>query len=1349
MSQTDQPTLSRTWADLLYEIHHPPAGQSSVDSAGFHCDVLIVGSGYGGSVAAAALGETLDAKGGPLRVWLLERGQAYVPGEFPSQMADLAGHVRFNTPHDPGTRGRRDGLFDIRVGEDLGVVLANGLGGGSLINAGVMLWPQEEVFQQSPWPMAIQQSLPALQALSRRMQVRLGAATSLDQDNTIQRQDQGLSKFDALGRISQGGDQRGHRADFKPTPITVAMRDGDLSSDGIELKACIRCGDCATGCNHGAKISLDTNLLSYAARRGVRLFTGATVLHIAPVNPVMPNDDGWLLTVNHTDQQRQWREGLSFTLRARRVILAAGSLGSTGILQRSASSTFPLSGKLGQGFSGNGDLLMAAYKQEHVARAIADEMTDPASRDVGPTITAMIDQRRPASSKAELHRGYVIQDLAIPGPLQRVFEEITLTSHAIRQMTHLDGADHHADDPGTDPLCVQPAFMRRTLPLAMIGHDRAEGRISLVEPAPGTSVPVDGSGGAPVLASDGAVTVSWPELRADPRFDRQIDELASLCQASGAGGSILPNPIWQPLPSKLSRQRGPLLIAHPLGGCGMGDTSQTGVVDHIGRVFIPGSGAGKQDDTYNGLAVLDGAMIPSSLGINPSLTIATLSERAMAQLLPAWQLGARRTDQGDIRARAMLPAPPLPSSESTWIEITEQMRGWVGDYGIEITLRLEETPVSTLLRGNPFKRQLVVNKEASFLRVIRKPARIAYDSWDEPQAQVVLKARLSGHLFALHRERSTITQRFGRSAAAWVANRGIRQVTQVAIRFLTGQTLPDDEDIDLFAAAAGLGVSIAHGGEVRLIDYDLVIEEVTQASDIWAPAPDLIGQHIQGSKRLTYSCQSNPWQQLTVMALVAFPRLDVARLRHKTLSLNMAYLAELRIPLLRVTRQRDLPTTLLDLSCLVALFARMLVRIHLLSLHAPDKPLFACQPEAPPKLRPGRLPGLPQPIVTRLVTGPTGADRVTPEVLLTRYPARQAGARQHPLVMLHGYSASGTTFAHPALDPGLAATMWQDGHDVWVVDLRTSPGLTKTATLPWTFEDVALSDIPIALAHIADQGPSGQVNVFAHCMGSAMLWMALLTPDQPARPRHGPAREALNRLQKPQGLPLIHRLGMSQIAPIIHFSEGNLLRAFVLRYVRQYLPLGPYRFKPSPEDTLTHKGINDLLDQLLATIPYPQAEWRKENPLIPPWRTTPWAGTRRRMDLLYGRTFNLPMVSRKVLHHIDDFFGPMNLNTLSQVLHMARNKRLTNPSGHSIYLSQRRLTQAMDNLDAMMSVHGEQNGLSDIKGMYAFKAYVQTLGPAHDAKYTVHPIANLGHQDCLIGTRAAQDVFGHIKTFFQ
>ncbi len=67
--------------------------------------------------------------------------------------------------------------------------------------------------------------------------------------------------------------------------------------------------------------------------------------------------------------------------------------------------------------------------------------------------------------------------------------------------------------------------------------------------------------------------------------------------------------------------------------------------------------------------------------------------------------------------------------------------------------------------------------------------------------------------------------------------------------------------------------------------------------------------------------------------------------------------------------------------------------------------------------------------------------------------------------MIPGYSASGTTYAHPALDPHAAGYFWERGRDIWILDMRTSCGM-PTARLPWKFEDAALADIPKAIDYI-------------------------------------------------------------------------------------------------------------------------------------------------------------------------------------------------------------------------------------------------------------------------------------------
>ena len=112
-----------------------------------HYDVVVVGSGYGGGVAASRL-----ARAGK-RVAVLERGREFVTGEFPARFPDLRGEMQLT-----GKRlrlGSPTGLYDVRFGEDMHVLIGCGLGGGSLINAALAVRPDPRVFSDPVWPSEI------------------------------------------------------------------------------------------------------------------------------------------------------------------------------------------------------------------------------------------------------------------------------------------------------------------------------------------------------------------------------------------------------------------------------------------------------------------------------------------------------------------------------------------------------------------------------------------------------------------------------------------------------------------------------------------------------------------------------------------------------------------------------------------------------------------------------------------------------------------------------------------------------------------------------------------------------------------------------------------------------------------------------------------------------------------------------------------------------------------------------------------------------------------------------------------------------------------------------------------
>ena len=1402
--------VSRSFAELAHDLAVDPERGAFRARHGVDFDVLIVGSGYGGAIAAAELaGHTADDSRA-LRIGVLERGREYLPGAFPTRMADLAGHVRFSTPEAKQPRGVREGLFDVRAGTDIATVVASGLGGGSLINAGVMLAPTESVLARRCWPAEIRadDTLPDWYARAR---VLVGAARSpAARPNTILDHPDGAPpKYRALQRLAH---QAPH-ARFGPVPITVAMRAG-VSSGGVALEACVRCGDCATGCNFGAKDSLDVNLLARAARAGVEVYTGATAIRLEPAD----DGAGWRLFANHTDEKLRARQRV-VPVRARRVVLAAGTLGSTELLLRSRSARLVLSPALGDGFSGNGDMIAAVYRRTHPTQSVGDEDAAPALRDIGPTITGLVDLRDDPLEPI------AIEELAIPGPLRRLLEESLATTDTLTQLGRFAHGRHRVDDDGRDPAAVDPDAVARTSIVAMMGDDGAAGRIVPVSEA------LDDDDG------DGTVTVRWPGLADHPLFARQIATLERLVPDSEARAAVFPHPLWQPIPpnvaSVIGTTPGPLLTVHPLGGCRMADDPRQGVVDGIGRVYVDEGGRWVARDD---LVVLDGSIVPTSLGVNPALTIAMLALRAVGTLRDrVWRLGppgraARSADATTLpvlerpRRRPIDPYAAPPRPVDTELEVLERLVGRVDleiagnaqPFVVELTLRFLPAPIGALMsrldrslelrtHGNPdfpetnpldegttafgsrirvytlddwhdlfgdpaTREDLALPARGPAAERLRRREAYVRDRERCLDERAALRAPLSGNLRFLHRAKSSAFGRVLAALPAWALNRGLRDVWQSledCVRSLVSGGR--GHGVGMLDWIRQLGPLLSRAGEVRLFDYELRIGEPEGAVD-----PRLRGivagdRRIVGAKRLSYTPGGNPWQQLQTVELERFPLL-APHLRRRHLVLDAAWLARVGTPLVRVTQQNSQPDAIVDMGAFLAYLLRLLVHLHVWSFRKPDEPRrdhFDSR-----RRLPAALPGISGFTPITLDTGERWGPRDEPvQVLLSRYrlaagdalargPRRglrrtsaplddPGGERRNPVVLLHGYSASGSTYAHPAVRPNLVRRLCALGRDVWVVDLRTSAGL-PSAVGDWRIEDVAFRDIPLALERIraqrraegADERP---IDVVAHCMGAVMFSMAVMRPDD----HDGPCRAQLEALPGWLG-----RVVLSQAGPAIEFSPANVFRAYAMNYLRHFLGMRDYRFRP--DDLASGSGSTDpapvaiaaagLLDRGLSSMPYPAGEFFLENPLLP-WRRAAFCRARHRIDALYGRSFSLRNMPARVLEHIDELFGPLSIETVAQTIPMARQRRITDPDGRPYDLSPNALRRrwTFDTLH----VHAGDNGLLDpatqvlLQSLFAHPAMAGARGRMHFVR-----LPGVGHQDAMIGRRAPE-VFAEIEAFLR
>lgn len=551
-------------------------------------DVVVIGSGYGGAVTAARLATAQWGNSKP-SICILERGKEWLPGQFPDNLARGAGEIR--GPLNPL------GLYDFRAGRDIAATMGSGLGGTSLINANVAIQPDKEVFKQSEWPKAIRDASNAgqLQQYFDRVRATLFAGPHPD-----------AMKLGKVQAIKKGGEGVPD-AKFEIHDIAVNFQFEGTNNWGVQQRKCINCGDCASGCNVGAKNTLDTNYLAIAKSGGAEIFTQVEVKHIEK-----QGGGGYLVHyVRREGPQGQVEEG---TLRATRmVIVGAGAYGSTGIMLRSRRSGLRLPDTLGTRFGGNGDFFGIAYNSDQRTdmlgwgaypdsdRARRVQLAPDQLLNPGPTIVSRI---RYNTTKA-LKKRVKIEDLSLP----LMYVDVIRAALALAPGQDTDPNDNIDNvrefrRRARDFAALDPDFEKGALNHSLVylvnGHDNADGRIEL---DPDTD----------------EATVIWPEVGDQKVFKRENELLRA--HATALGSTFVENPIWAFTPSRT------LVTVHPLGGCPMGDSHTTGLVNHLGQVYDD------QGNLHDGLYVSDGSIVPRALGVNPFLTISALAERRAEQLV--------------------------------------------------------------------------------------------------------------------------------------------------------------------------------------------------------------------------------------------------------------------------------------------------------------------------------------------------------------------------------------------------------------------------------------------------------------------------------------------------------------------------------------------------------------------------------------------------------------------------------------------------------------------------------------------------------------------------------------------
>ena len=284
------------------------------------------------------------------------------------------------------------------------------------------------------------------------------------------------------------------------------------------------------------------------------------------------------------------------------LFLGAGTLGTTEILLRSRAYGLEMSPKLGLNMSGNGDILAFGYKSQKIANAIGTQNESYLTEyPVGPTITGIIDMRDEEVAPNVLD-GYVIEEGAIPEALAPIMGTIFCLTRGktgsdrlklVEEFTEIAAKrSEHLCSP-----CRHGGSLNRTMTYLVMSHDDNQATLSL-------------ENNKPYLQYVGVA-----------RSDHVRELNSVLAKASRAiGAEFIPSPFSSEILGQSE------ITVHPIGGANMSSdgTGLSGVTNHFGQVF-----KGTSKDVYDGLVVVDGAVIPAALGCNPFATITAFAERSV------------------------------------------------------------------------------------------------------------------------------------------------------------------------------------------------------------------------------------------------------------------------------------------------------------------------------------------------------------------------------------------------------------------------------------------------------------------------------------------------------------------------------------------------------------------------------------------------------------------------------------------------------------------------------------------------------------------------------------------------
>jgi cholesterol oxidase len=520
-------------------------------------DAIVIGSGFGGAIIGCRLAE----KG--LKVLILERGKWWTKETYPREPGD-------EWIWSPKAPEKFHGWLDLRRFKKMAVAQGAAVGGGSLIYANVSTEAPPKVFE-SGWPAEItyNELKPYYDKVAKFMNVQKVPANQWNPRMKLVKEAAEKAGFKDRFRqleLAVSFDPN-LQYDFKSRP-DPAKSTQFTNAQGVQQGTCAHLGECDIGCPVYAKNTLDKNYIPWAMKHAADV----RALHL--VTNIEPQDSGFKVSFDRLD--KGGREPGSET--GKRVIIAAGSLGSTELLlrcKRITKSLPKISDAIGRGWSSNGDFLTPAT---YLGRAIIPNR--------GPTISSVID----FLDGSQNGQVFWVQDGGFPNLFGMYYRDLSARlANQSENQNLLEGFQAASVLQHLITLSANFDLLKFVMPWFSQAVDAADGQLHLDD--------------------SGQLNLKWDVQRSLPAFNEVVEMHKRLSQVTG--GLALVPPGWT-----IAHD---LITPHPLGGCRMANLPSDGVVNHAGKVF-----------GYENLYVGDGAVLPRAVGVNPSRTIGAVAERIAA-----------------------------------------------------------------------------------------------------------------------------------------------------------------------------------------------------------------------------------------------------------------------------------------------------------------------------------------------------------------------------------------------------------------------------------------------------------------------------------------------------------------------------------------------------------------------------------------------------------------------------------------------------------------------------------------------------------------------------------------------